>query len=693
MEALEYEGTVVRSAAAMDMGEFEALLRPKFMTLDLLKEANDVYIGIYNLQQAVVKWNEVSLTSLLSAWDEQAIKITENKEEYLTKKKSLASAVRSFSAKYLSNISDDSSWQAECKELVETFKLTVDVLLKACKFSETSFLSTYKILNDVSDPVPLFEDCVSVCIRAQDALKKGQEQLNIANDLINAPSNHNNVNNEEYNNTQHDTVNRSELKELEIKLQEERLAIRSRIELEIRTREHMVKSQYESELLALQQKMDNTIEMKDNEIASLHRFINLNNVKDVEKEIRNNTIDNEINKRKDLEDKLRSTITELTTSHHQIHELTKKYDALVTLNDTNTASYSKQINQLQSAVDSQHATISDLNMKITKLHEDIGSRPPVDMQSFLSKINIYSNHDGARDTSVISWERAEELLLQAFYKYNNDVSETRVSAQEALTQVTNLKNENEMLLQKNNTLQSSVHSLEQEVHNMQRFVNNNSSGSSGNHSGKYSPGKLANIINEPENEGSNGNTLLSTLQSQRDRYMKLVREKEQEIIDHKQKLDRLQEDQLQLRSENLELYRRLRILRKGENIHQSTPSKLKNRSKYNNHDVESNNEAVESKYEKLYEEKIDPFKLEEFDRQHIISSMNVFERYLAYTVRFLLQDQFARHVLMVYLVLVHIFACGYVIQVLNPQLIDEVDHNLKAKWAEETLNNIEHPDN
>jgi hypothetical protein len=32
-------------------------------------------------------------------------------------------------------------------------------------------------------------------------------------------------------------------------------------------------------------------------------------------------------------------------------------------------------------------------------------------------------------------------------------------------------------------------------------------------------------------------------------------------------------------------------------------------------------------------------------------------------------------------------------QVLNPQLIDEVDHSLKAKWAEETLNNIEHPDN
>jgi hypothetical protein len=55
------------------------------------------------------------------------------------------------------------------------------------------------------------------------------------------------------------------------------------------------------------------------------------------------------------------------------------------------------------------------------------------MQPFMSKINIDTNSDGALDTQI-SWERTEELLLQAFYKYNNDVSETRVSAQEALAQ-------------------------------------------------------------------------------------------------------------------------------------------------------------------------------------------------------------------------------------------------------------------
>jgi hypothetical protein len=52
---------------------------------------------------------------------------------------------------------------------------------------------------------------------------------------------------------------------------------------------------------------------------------------------------------------------------------------------------------------------------------------------------------------------------------------------------------------------------------------------------------------------------------------------------------------------------------------------------------------------------------------------------------------------MVYLLLVHGFALCYVFQVLNPQLIEEVDSHLKAKWSAETLGmgmdvKREHPD-
>jgi hypothetical protein len=43
--------------------------------------------------------------------------------------------------------------------------------------------------------------------------------------------------------------------------------------------------------------------------------------------------------------------------------------------------------------------------------------------------------------------------------------------------------------------------------------------------------------------------------------MKSLREKEQELLQLGGHLDRLQEEMLRLRNENLEIYRRLRILR------------------------------------------------------------------------------------------------------------------------------------
>jgi hypothetical protein len=114
------------------------------------------------------------------------------------------------------------------------------------------------------------------------------------------------------------------------------------------------------------------------------------------------------------------------------------------------------------------------------------------------------------------------------------------------------------------------------------------------------------------------------------------------------------------------------------------------------HDLETNDEfgrlddpfgkhdadAIDAKYMQLYESQIDPFKIEEFDRQMILSRLNVFERCLAGVTKFFMQDQWARHALLVYLALVHIFAVGYVLQVLNPQLIGEID----ARWNSLELN-------
>ena len=75
-----------------------------------------------------------------------------------------------------------------------------------------------------------------------------------------------------------------------------------------------------------------------------------------------------------------------------------------------------------------------------------------------------------------------------------------------------------------------------------------------------------------------------------------------------------------------------------------------------------------------------------------LSRLNVFERGLAFINQNIMQDRWSRNALLLYLLLVHAFALLYAWEVLNPQLIDEVNAHLKAKWSAETFSMQEHPD-
>ena len=135
----------------------------------------------------------------------------------------------------------------------------------------------------------------------------------------------------------------------------------------------------------------------------------------------------------------------------------------------------------------------------------------------------------------------------------------------------------------------------------------------------------------------------------------------------RKRLERATEDMLTLRNENLELYRRLRVVRAssrpppaasgakatvdfdadGNYISGKTlpPSSQKSRgprrdvtssSRDDNDDIpfaRVDGDALSRKYQHLYEEKIDPFKLEELDRASVLARMNVFERGLAFTAK------------------------------------------------------------
>jgi hypothetical protein len=72
-------------------------------------------------------------------------------------------------------------------------------------------------------------------------------------------------------------------------------------------------------------------------------------------------------------------------------------------------------------------------------------------------------------------------------------------------------------------------------------------------------------------------------------------------------------------------------------------------------------DPLDRKYMHLYEEKIDPFQLEELDRQNLLSHMNIFERGLAHATRFFLQDRYIYTCICVYIYkYVYMYMCIYI---------------------------------
>jgi hypothetical protein len=215
--------------------------------------------------------------------------------------------------------------------------------------------------------------------------------------------------------------------------------------------------------------------------------------------------------------------------------------------------------------------------------------------------------------------------------------------------------------------------------------------------------------------------ILQAVQGQRDRFIRTAREREGELGAVRARLERAEDEVEASRNENLELYRRLRVLRAarewdsnssnsnsismGSSIGSAQgliPSMRSRRQTDEGIGIgmggveggrgDNESDELDAKYESIYERDISPFRIEALDKHAVLSRLNVFERGLIYVNRFVLQDRWARHALLGYLVFVHLLALVYVWKVLNPDMVGEIDAHLKAKWSAETLGMHEHPD-
>ena len=311
MDPSEYEGTVPRVHDPIGINlfkDFEQLLSTqptKFVNMDLSKESDQIYITVFQIKESLQKWDEVSFNNLRLAWDEQASKIAEYKEDVAARKKNLASMIRNFTSASAteSNRGDNSSIANEFSALITAFKAEFDFLTTTNRFSESTFLSTYKLMRDVPDPTEELRDCLKVCVRVQEALKNAQEQLNVAERTVQegGQSRNSNFQLEEQVAAKYD----NQIVEMEQKFLADLASAREKINLEMRNKEHSLRGVFERQQLDLQQQCEDTLARKDLEISSLMNSLNALNQRNLESEERQGMLETEVHRRRELEERLR----------------------------------------------------------------------------------------------------------------------------------------------------------------------------------------------------------------------------------------------------------------------------------------------------------------------------------------------------------------------------------------------------
>ena len=804
MDPSEYEGTVPRVHDPLGINlfkDFEQLLAnqpTKFANMDLSKESDQIYITVFQIKESLQKWDEVSFNNLRLAWDEQALKIAEYKEEVAARKKNLASKIRNFTSSSAteSNRADNTSIIAnEITALITAFKAEFDFLTTTNRFSESAFLSTYKLMRDVPDPTEELRDCLKVCVRVQETLKNAQEQLNVAERTVleGGPSKNSDLQFEEQIAVKYD----NRIVEMEQKFLADLASAREKINLEVRNKEHLSRGAFERQQLDLQQQCEDTLARKDLEIASLMNSLNALNQRNLESEERQGMLETEVQRRRELEERLRVSFTELATAQTTSLEMQAKNESLLEKLDNSEVSKIKSDKLFGDMLLEAKAQLRILNDKIIANEIELQSRPPTDLSALTQSIgmmgvalaDITSDQTWASDIPLVDkkkkcipWSKIENVIVDCIRRASSEATESRIKEEAAVRTLDAVRIECEQLHSALGEKDKIIEALEKDLLAAHDSINEGNAhlkwnhhekevkvdDSHGNNVMKYGPkaaedlclttdedghheeGSLIQITDRsvPDfdiekgsgrrgtdafvvGESSSGNRMMAAVQGQRDRFMKIAHTREAEMNSLRVQLDRVLVEQKELSDENLELFRRLRLQRascrqpsnRGQNRRNEedgtwssklssvdgsqSPSKSRSRrdvrhnSYFYSNDVEDatfrlmDGDTLERKYMHLYEQQIDPFKLEELDRQSVLSRMNIFERGLAYLTRFFLNDQWARHALIVYLFLVHGFALCYVFQVLNPQLIEEVDYNLKSKWSSETLNmNVEreHPD-
>jgi hypothetical protein len=841
MDPSEFEGTVERAQDVMNAGVLENILAtsevPKFQSFDLVKEAQDIYLAIFNLQDLSKQKDKNDQTSdeRIQELEISSQKLIEMKEDYLSRRNKLKLNVKKFMGSLPHLLSEESENEKrvpneenyvglskESGEMVEEFKKEYDYLSNVNKFIESICVKAIKYYQERPDYESIIQDALKICLKSQDLIKNAQEQLTIAEkivrsaqptyfsnkesegptvsltDIINSIANekasflynnhsehsqhsgginnNNNNYNQQSNNANSSTLNsmnslqnltnlvssgnadsssistkfEKEKKEIHDYYQVEMNSLKNKYEMEKKNLLHQNYVQFQEKELTLNKHYENLLTQKELEIHSLLQTIQNNalQLKYIEEKEKQHQIENE--KKLLLEEKLRNSLqvnSELNNSITLFQEENKNLKYFIQDKENN---FNSTIDKLTRSKGDLEKKSEELNKKIHSLENQLVYLPKqMELISFAEKIGFdFTTTDeqppqlsasvetttANNSSSSVHWKSMEKFLLDLYKKLNNEIIHYRLQETEQQKKYSQLESALQIMQEKLTTAEHHSKLLQNEIK-----LNVVSGSSASNFTPKkpilgsdedlemnLSEGN--DLLATDEGNSNNNNTMVTSsskkkdnkdeyfivIQQQRNHYMKLSDTLEKEVNALKMQISKTEEEKEQLTQENMELYRRLRVLRAmgssntgttgggtGDNSNKNNNSSLnemRSRRLLTDEPFEGNSnsgkDVLDQKYNQLYENtELNPYRIIEFEKKQYLSSMNVLDRISVFFYHKIMKDSYLRNIFLVYLLIVHLILLMYVFQILNPQLAEEVDQHMKNKWSSETLAKLDqHPD-
>lgn len=623
-------------------------------------------------------WKEFSLPDLQKSLDTTAAELADRQDESDTSRKKLVELSRDFKK----NTPEDT--RKKMAPLLKSFQAEIDALSKRSKASETAFLSIYKKLVDVPDPLPILEQAV---IQQQKVSKL--QDYEIENKQLRETL-------EEYNSefaevkNQEVTINRlkEKLREYEDKM-EERVQARAKEkekdmqkmfsdkertlqETQVSVAKKLGEAEHkaatlqaaldstQSELFDVKAKFDEVAAARSSEIEILEADVERANQRALSAErqveslreeliaaqnaLQNSGNEQRPNMSETIDAISRSSLEhELAAKERQISQLVSDVQQSQVIQNRLKESTTNEIARLEDQLASKTKALQQLEEKL----DEQGNYEEIKRELNILKSIEFSTSEESRDAEKMdSTPKSLEMLLLDKNKRlqsentslkveNVDLtgrySELHVQYNEAVNTV---KEQKELITQLETDLLS---------------VNALPSAFRGQGEGEAGPPTETELVSNAvqqavapagvTSENVATESLLPIVASQRERFKIRNMELEAQLRHNQQQISVLQNEVDTLRSDNVKLYEKIKFL-------QSYPTKSSGGRE---------EEATVSRYSSQYEQRLDPFSaFNQREKQQRYLGLSPHEKVTLNLGRFIMSNKFARTFVFFYTLLVHL---------------------------------------